>query len=51
MYADNTDTWTVEQHNKLGNAINAFVRSGQIWAGVQNGCTYSSMMSYDDVKN
>ena len=50
MYADDTDTWTVKQYNKLGSAVNAFVRRGQICAAVQNGGTYS-MMSYDDVDN
>ena len=50
MYADDTYTWTVKQNNKLGDAVNAFVRGGQICAVVQNGGTYS-VMSYDDVKN
>ena len=50
MYADDTDIWTVKQYNKLGNAVNAFVRSGQICAAVRNGGTYS-MMSYNDVDN
>ena len=50
MYADDTDTWTVKQYNKLGNTVNAFVRRGQICAVVQNGGIYS-MMSYDDVDN
>ena len=50
MYADDTDTWTVKQYNKLGDAINAFVRSRQICAAVQNGDTFS-LMTYDDVDN
>ena len=50
MYADDTDTWTVKQYNGLGEAVNAFVRRGQICAAVGNGDTYS-MMSYDDVDN
>ena len=50
MYADDTDTWTVQQYNKLGDAVNAFVRRGQICAAVWNEGTYS-MMSYDDVDN
>ena len=50
MYADDTDTWTVKQYNKLGDAINAFIKSRQICAAVQNGDTFS-MMSYDDVDN
>ena len=50
MYADDTDTWTVKQYNKLGDKVNAFVRGGQICAVVQNDDTYS-MMSYDDVDN
>ena len=50
MYADDTDTWTVKQYNKLGRFVNAFVRGGQICAAVRNGDTYS-MMSYDDVDN
>ena len=50
MYADDTDTWTVKQYNKLGRFVNAFVRRRQICAVVQNGGTYS-MMSYDDVDN
>ena len=50
MYADDTDTWTVKQYNKLGETINAFVRRRQICAAVQNGDTFS-MMSYNDVDN
>ena len=50
MYADDTDTWTVQQYNKLGRYVNAFLRKGQICAVVQNDCTYS-VMSYDDVDN
>ena len=50
MYADDTDTWTVKQYNKLGDRVKAFVRGGQICAVVRNGDTYS-MMSYDDVDN
>ena len=50
MYADDTDTWTVKRYNKLGSAVNAFVKRGQICAAVENGSTYS-MMSYDDVDN
>ena len=50
MYADDTDTWTVKQYNKLGYSVNAFVERGQIYAAVRNGRTYS-MMSYDDVDN
>ena len=50
IYANDTDTWTVKQYSKLGRAVNAFVRGGQICAAVQNGDTYS-MMSYDDVDN
>ena len=49
MYDDN-DTWTVKQYNGLGEAVNAFVRRGQIWAAVRNGDTYM-LMSYDDVDN
>ena len=50
MYADDTDTWTVKQYNILGDRVNAFLRSGQIWAAVQNSST-CSVMSYDDVDN
>ena len=50
MYVDDTDTWTVQQYNKPGDAVNVFVRRGQICAAVQNDDTYS-MMSYDDVDN
>ena len=50
MYADDTDTWTVKQYNKLGSAVKPFVRKGQICAAVENDDTYS-MMSYDDVNN
>ena len=50
MYADDTDTWTVKQYNKLGSAVKAFVERGQIYAAVQNGDT-CSMMSYDVVDN
>ena len=50
MYADDTDTWTAKQYNKLGDKINAFVRNGQIYAVVRNGGAFS-MMSCDDVDN
>ena len=50
MYDDHTDTWTVKYYNKLGDSVNAFVRSGQICAAVSNG-DKCSMMSYDDVDN
>ena len=50
MYADDTDTWTVKQYNKLGRFVNAFVWRRQIYAMVQNDETYS-MKSYDDVDN
>ena len=50
VYADDTDTWTVKQYNKLGDAVNAFVRRGQICAVVRNYPTFS-MMSYDDLDN
>ena len=50
VYVDDTDTWTVKQYNKPGDAVNVFVRRGQICAVVCNGGTYS-MMSYDDVDN
>ena len=50
MYADDTDTWTVKQYNKLGDAISAFVRSRQICVAVQNGDT-CCMMTYNDVDN
>ena len=52
VYADDTDTWTVQQYNELGSAVNAFIKGGQIWAAVDkyNNGTYS-IMSYDHVKN
>ena len=50
LYADDTDTWTVKQYNKLGSAVKPFVKRGQICAAVQNDGIYS-MMSYDDVDN
>ena len=50
VYAEDTDTWTVKQYNRLGDRINAFVRRRQICAAVQNGGSFS-MMSYDDVDN
>ena len=50
IYADDTDTWTVTQYNKLGDAVNAFVWGGQICAAVRNGDTLS-IMTYDDVDN
>ena len=50
VYDDDTDTWTVKQYDKLGDAINAFVLGEQICAAVQNGDTFS-MMSYDAVDN
>ena len=50
MYADDNDTWTVKQYNRIGDKINALVRRGQICAAVRNFPTFS-MMSYDDVDN
>ena len=50
LYADDTDTWTVKQYNKVGNRIKPIVRSGQICAVVRNGGN-SIMMSYDSVDN
>ena len=50
VYDDDTDTWAVKQYNRLGHAIKAFVRRGQIFAAVQNIGTHS-MMSYDDSDN
>ena len=50
IYAYDTDTWTVKQYNKLGHAVNAFVKNGKICAVVWN-CGARSMMSYDDVDN
>ena len=50
MYADDIDIWAVKQYDKLGNKVNAFVRSGQICAAMLNGRIYS-MLSYDDVDN
>ena len=51
IYADDTDTWTVKQYSKLGDRVNAFVMSGEIWAAVQSGNGTCSMMSYDDLVN
>ena len=52
VHSYDTDTWTVKHYNKLGHAVNAFVRNGKIWAVVLNHDTYTySMMSYDDVDN
>ena len=50
VYADDTDTWTVQQYHALGSRVNAFIKGGQIWAVVFNSGTYS-IMRYDDVKN
>ena len=50
LYADDTDTWTVKQYNRLGYTVNAFVRRGEISAAVQNGVAFS-MISYNDVDN
>ena len=50
VYADDTDTWTVQQYDDIGWNVNAFIKRGQIWAAVINRGTYS-IMSYDDVKN
>ena len=49
-YADDTDTWTVKQYHERGEAVNAFVRGGQIYAVVEDGDTHT-MLSYDDVDN
>ena len=51
MYADDTDTWTVKQYNKLSSRVNAFVRRGQIRAAVRNGNGTFIMISYNDVDN
>ena len=50
IYADDSDTWTVKQYEKLGSYVKPFVRGGQIYAAVRNDLIYS-MMSYDDVDN
>ena len=50
MYDEETDTWTVKHYNQLGYYVNAFVRSGQIWAAVRH-VGRCNMMSYDDVNN
>ena len=50
LYADDNDTWTVQQYEDLGGDVNAFIKSRQIWAAVCNKDTYS-IKSYDDVKN
>ena len=50
IYADDTDTWTVKQYNKLGDGINAFTKRGQIWAAVQDNDIFR-IMRYDDVNN
>ena len=49
IYAHDTDTWTVKQYNKLGDAVNAFVRRRQICAVVRNDDNTFSIISYDDV--
>ena len=49
-YADDTDTWTVKRYHKLGRAVNAIVRRGQICAAVRNGDTYG-IMCYEDRNN
>ena len=52
IYEDDTDTWTVKQYNKLGEAVKTFVRHGQIWAVVWSfGSCINRVMSYDDVDN
>ena len=50
VYDDVTDTWPGQHYNKLGNNVNAFIKSGQIWAAVWSdvGC---SLMSYADAHN
>ena len=50
MYNDDTDTWTVQQYNKLGYGVKAFIKKGKIWAVVKNYVSHS-LMSYDDVDN
>ena len=52
MYDDDTDTWTVKSYKKLGDAINAFTKKGQIWAAVKmlHAATFR-IMSYDDELN
>ena len=49
-YDVDNDMWYTELYAKLGDAVNAFVIRGQIWAAVQNGCK-CSMMSYNHVFN
>ena len=50
MYDDDTDSWTVQQYDDLGDGINAFIKRRKIWAVLRNGAT-CSLMSYDDVNN
>ena len=53
IYADDTDTWTVKQYNRIFDEVNVFNRRGQIFAVVWKGVPYSyyNMMSYNDVDN
>ena len=49
-YDADADTWSSKSFDKLGKAINAFIRKGQIWAVVDNSDLHS-ILSYDDVNN
>ena len=46
MYADDTDTWTVQRYARLGNNVNAFIKCGQIWAVVLDSGVFR-MASYN----
>ena len=50
LYADDTDTWSVQQYHVLGRNVNAFIKRGQIWAAVCNNGKFN-IMSYDDENN
>ena len=57
LYADDTDTWTVQQYDDIGEYVNVFVKRGQIWAATEDDNDFYndnrsySILSYDDVNN
>ena len=49
IYADDTDTWTVKQYHKIGDAVNVFVAGGHILAATQNSGKSNSIFDEDHI--
>ena len=50
VYEDNTDTWSVERYNELGDSAKVFTHKGQICASVPSEY-FTNLKVYDEVRN